>query len=51
MPDLGHFVTCRECGTRLEVIYLDPIELDWADDDAYGDQIYDDYEAYDDNNY
>lgn len=51
MPDLGHIVTCRECGTRLEVIYLDPIELDWADDDAYVDQIYDDYEAYDDNAY
>ena len=50
-PDLGHIVTCRECGTKLEVIYLDPIELDWAEEGAYSDQIYDDYEAYDENTY
>ena len=54
MPDLGRVVTCRECGTKLEVIYLDPIELDWYEEGAYADvnsEVYDDYGSYDDYNY
>ncbi|MDX1417231.1 MAG: hypothetical protein R3293_23695 [Candidatus Promineifilaceae bacterium] len=34
-PELGMVVTCHECGTKLEVIDHDPIELDWAYDDTY----------------
>jgi lysine biosynthesis protein LysW len=33
-PDLGQMLECPECGTRLEVIRLSPIELDWAGDDG-----------------
>jgi lysine biosynthesis protein LysW len=28
-PKLGQKVTCSHCGERLEVIYLEPIELDF----------------------
>jgi lysine biosynthesis protein LysW len=28
--DKGEFITCPECDTRLEVVGLDPIELDFA---------------------
>ena len=38
--DKGDTVTCDECATQLEVVGLDPVELDIAEDDAaddYGD--------------
>ncbi len=39
--DKGDAVTCEECGTGLEIVGLDPVELDIAeedaDDDDYGD--------------
>jgi lysine biosynthesis protein LysW len=31
--DKGDAVTCDECGTKLEVVGLDPVELDIAEDD------------------
>ena len=31
--DKGDIFTCDECGTSLEVVGLDPIELDIAEDD------------------
>ena len=31
-PGLGQRVTCRECGTKLEVVDLDPLELYWIDE-------------------
>lgn len=31
--DKGDMVTCDECGTTLEVVGLDPVELDIVDDD------------------
>lgn len=35
-PRLGQRVQCRECGTALEVIDLNPLDLDWAfDESAY----------------
>ena len=51
---LGQQITCRECGTSLEIVELDPIELDWAFDEAleeeeeeheprYGRSVDDDY--------
>ena len=32
---IGELVTCAECGTELEIVWLDPLELDWPfiDDD------------------
>ena len=32
-PKLGHRVTSRYCETELEVITLNPVELDWTSDD------------------
>jgi lysine biosynthesis protein LysW len=51
-PSLGQRVTCRECGTKLEVVDLDPLELYWSDDfdrgsddDPYA--VYDSDDAFD----
>jgi alpha-aminoadipate carrier protein LysW len=38
--DKGDTVTCEECGTSLEVVGLDPVELDIVEED--GDDIDDD---------
>ncbi len=47
-PDLGQVVVCRECGTRLEVVYLNPIELDWMEEGAIADMAMEnDYQEYD----
>ncbi len=38
--DKGDTVSCDECGTELEIVGLDPVELDIAEEDAdedYGD--------------
>ena len=38
--DKGDTVTCDECATELEIVGLDPVELDIAEedpDDDYGD--------------
>jgi lysine biosynthesis protein LysW len=39
VPKLGQKVTCPECGERLEVVYLDPIELDYEDDSDFEDDL------------
>ena len=42
--DKGDSVSCDECGTELEVVGLDPVELDIVeDDDELGDEDEDDY--------
>lgn len=42
--DKGDFVVCVECEVRLEVVGLDPVELDVApDDDDDADNDDDDY--------
>jgi lysine biosynthesis protein LysW len=28
-PRMGTLVTCAACGAELEVVWLDPLELDW----------------------
>lgn len=28
-PKMGQAVRCFDCDTRLEVVWLDPLELDW----------------------
>lgn len=42
----GDVVSCEECGADLEVVGLDPVELDvYEGKDSYGDAD-DDYDAY-----
>jgi lysine biosynthesis protein LysW len=36
-PKLGQIVSCRVCDTRLEVVDLKPLELDWAFEDDFED--------------
>jgi alpha-aminoadipate carrier protein LysW len=31
--DKGDIVTCEECGTELEIVGLDPVELDIVEED------------------
>jgi alpha-aminoadipate carrier protein LysW len=33
-PKVGKRLTCRHCGADLEVIGVDPVELDWAYDES-----------------
>jgi alpha-aminoadipate carrier protein LysW len=40
-PKLGKLVKCKECGAELEVVWLDPLELDWPLDE---DELDDDEE-------
>ncbi|MDQ3086986.1 MAG: hypothetical protein M3Q78_00135 [Acidobacteriota bacterium] len=40
----GDIISCDECGTELEIVGLDPIELDIYDDDA--DDFDEDEEAF-----
>jgi lysine biosynthesis protein LysW len=48
-PNMGDLVTCSECESELEVVWLDPLELDWPfDEDDYYD---DDVDYYDDEDY
>lgn len=44
--DKGDIVECEECGSELEVVGLDPIELDLVEEDYYDedDDFYDDDE-------
>jgi lysine biosynthesis protein LysW len=44
-PRLGQRFKCKECHTEVEVVWLDPVELDWPyddDDDEFGDDDWDD---------
>lgn len=36
--DKGETVSCEECGTELEVVGLDPVELDIVEEEDYGDE-------------
>ena len=51
-PRLGQIIVCRRCDTRLEVIDLDPVELDWAFDEAEDEFAFESYgsnDSYSDN--
>jgi lysine biosynthesis protein LysW len=28
-PKMGMLVACADCGAELEIVWLDPLELDW----------------------
>jgi alpha-aminoadipate carrier protein LysW len=36
--DKGDMVSCEECGTDLEIVGLDPLELDIVEDDEDDDE-------------
>ncbi len=38
-PKIGQVIVCRVCETRLEVIDINPLELDWAFDDDLDDEF------------
>ena len=52
-PDIGDIVRCPTCDTRLEVVDLNPIELDWPwegeeiDDDEDEDEFGEGFELWD----
>ncbi len=52
-PKIGQQVTCPHCKMQWEVIWLDPLELDWPyledDNDDYDDE--DDQDSYDRDDY
>ena len=40
-PKMGLLVTCKSCDAELEVVWLDPLELDWPfDEDDYEEDDY-----------
>ncbi len=41
--DKGDTVACEECGTNLEVVGLDPVELDIVEDDEADDEEEEDF--------
>lgn len=52
IPEMGDLVTCPKCNTELEVVWLDPIELDWPfedDDEDFEDDYEEEY--YDEDEY
>jgi lysine biosynthesis protein LysW len=54
-PKMGQRLKCHFCKTELEVVWLDPVELDWPiefeeDEIDYDDEYrYEDYDDDDDN--
>ena len=38
--EMGQIVSCPECGTTMEVVSLDPVEIDWV----HGEPVYTDQE-------
>jgi lysine biosynthesis protein LysW len=49
-PKLAQIVTCRVCDTRLEVVDLKPLELDWAFEDDLDDLVDLDFDYDDEGN-
>jgi lysine biosynthesis protein LysW len=41
-PREGATITCRDCGTKLEIISIDPFEVDFPLDDGWDDANWDD---------
>lgn len=45
---LGQTIICTRCGARLEVIAVNPLELDWAFDESEDlEEEYDDFDDFD----
>jgi lysine biosynthesis protein LysW len=45
---LGMRVICAHCGAQLEVVSLDPLEVDWADEGDDDDEAWDTEDGFDD---
>ena len=43
-PRMGQRFTCRSCNTEVEVVWLDPVELDWPYDDDGVDDEFDEWD-------
>ena len=42
--EMGQIVNCPECGATMEVVSLDPVEVDWIyDEPEYADQEEEDW--------
>jgi alpha-aminoadipate carrier protein LysW len=41
--DKGEIVSCEECGIDLEIVGLDPVELDIVEEEALDDEDEDEY--------
>jgi len=48
-PKIGLHVTCKSCDTELEVVWLDPLELDWPMDESDG-ELEEDADSLDEDN-
>ena len=44
-PKMGQLLICSKCKTEIEVVWLDPVELDWPYDDD--DDFDDEYDGWD----
>ncbi len=42
---MGQQVRCRSCNADLEVVWLEPVELDWPYDESDLDDVFADYEG------
>lgn len=40
-PRMGQRISCSSCDAELEVVWLEPVELDWPFDDEDEDDEYD----------
>jgi alpha-aminoadipate carrier protein LysW len=47
-PKMGQSVKCQNCNAELEVVWLDPVEVDWPFDDDYDEDDEDYYYDEDD---
>ena len=43
-PDLGHRFNCQHCDADIEVVWLDPLSLDWAFDEDFDEDYEEDYD-------
>ena len=46
-PRMGRLITCAECGAELEVVWLDPLEVDWPYIDYLDDDEEEEVYSYD----
>ena len=47
-PKIGMLITCPNCDAELEVVWLDPLELDWPFIDDDWDEEEEEYSLYED---
>ena len=50
-PKMGQLVKCPRCDAELEVVWLDPVEVDWPFVDDYDDEDEEDYYDSDDEDF